>query len=70
MKHKTYVPVEVNKDRNGRIIYTPLKPTNKPKISFGAEMRTPRESDDDEKADEISEVEYPRVPKGKYKTLI
>ena len=23
VKHKTYVPVEVNKDRNGRMIYTP-----------------------------------------------
>ena len=47
VKHKTYVPVEVNKDRNGRIIYTPLKPTTKPEISFGAEFRTPRESDNE-----------------------
>ena len=42
VKHKLYLPVEVNKDRNGRMIYTPLKPSNKPEISFGAELRTPR----------------------------
>ena len=60
VKHKTYVPVQVNKDRNGRMIYTPLKPTNKPEISFGAEIRTPRESDNEDQGDEITEVEYPR----------
>ena len=41
VNHKTYVPVEVVKDRNGRTMYTPLIPTEKPKISFGAEIRTP-----------------------------
>ena len=51
VKHKTYVPVEVNKDRNGRMIYTPLKPTNKPEVSFGAEIRTPRESDGEDSVD-------------------
>ena len=30
VKHKTYVPVEVCKDRNGRRIYTPLKSISKP----------------------------------------
>ena len=60
-KHKTYVPVEVNKDRNGRMIYTPLKPTNKPEISVGAEIRTPKDSDDEDKDDEITEVEYPQL---------
>ena len=34
VNHKTYVPVEVAKDRNGRMIYTPLIPTEKPRISF------------------------------------
>ena len=67
IKHKTYVPVEVNKDRNGRMIYTPLKPTNTPEISFGAELRTEKESEDDDctDEDEITEVEYPRVIKTK-----
>ena len=54
VKHKTYVPVEVNKDRNGRMIYTPLKPTNKLEISFGAEIRTPRESDNEDQVDEVT----------------
>ena len=69
VKHKTYVPVEVNKDRNGRMIYTPLKPTNKPEISFGAELRTPKEPEYDDCTDEdgITEVEYPRVIKTKPK---
>ena len=40
VKHKTYVPVEVCKDRNGRMIYTPLKSVNKPEISLGVELRT------------------------------
>ena len=51
------MPVEVNKDRNGRMIYTPLKPTNKLEIRFGAEIRTPKESDDEEKVEEITLVE-------------
>ena len=54
------MPVEVNKDRNGRMIYIPLKPTNKPEISFGAEIRTPRTSDNEDQEDEVTEVEYPR----------
>ena len=29
VKHKTYVPVEVCKDRNSRMIYTPLKSVRK-----------------------------------------
>ena len=62
-KHKTYVPVEVCKDRNGRMIYTPLKSLNKPEISFGAEIRSPQ-LDEKEKIgstsdDELTEVEYP-----------
>ena len=43
------------------MIYTPLKPTNKPEISFSAEIRTLRESDDEEPVVEITEVEYPRL---------
>ena len=45
VNQKTYVPVEVAKDRNGRMIYTPIIPTEKPEISFGAEIRTPSKSD-------------------------
>ena len=60
VKHKTYVPVEVNKDYNGRMIDTPIKPTNKPEISFGAEIRTPKDSDDEDTDEEITEVEYPQ----------
>ena len=66
VKHKTYVPVEVAKDRNGRMIYTPIIPTDKPKISFGAAIRKPNESDNDEHEQQptlnnITEVEYPRA---------
>ena len=39
VRHKTYVPVEVCKDRNGRMIYTPLKSLNKPELSLGVELR-------------------------------
>ena len=39
------------------MIYTPVKPTNKPEISFGAEIRTPRESDNEDQEDEVTEVE-------------
>ena len=48
VNHKTYVPVEVVKDQNGRMIYTPLIPTEKPEISFGTEIRTPSESDSED----------------------
>ena len=40
VNHKTYMPVEVNKDRT-------LMPTTKLEISFRAEIRTPHESDDE-----------------------
>ena len=43
------------------MIYTPLKSTNKPEISFGAEIRTPPESDNEDQVDEVTEVEYPRL---------
>ena len=33
VNHTTYVPEEVANDRNGRMIYTPIIPTEKPKIS-------------------------------------
>ena len=35
---KTYMPVEVNRDRNGRIIYTPIMATKKLEISFRADL--------------------------------
>ena len=66
VNHKTYVPVEVAKDRNGCTMYTPLIPTEKPKISFWAEIRTPSESDSENQEstkEEIIEVEYPRIKK-------
>ena len=47
-------------------MYTPLIPTEKPKISFGAEIRTPSESDSENQEstiEEIIEVEYPRIRK-------
>ena len=43
------------------MIYTPLIPTERPKISFGSEIRTPSESDsEDQKSttNDITEVEY------------
>ena len=46
VKHKTYVPVEVCKDRNGRMIYTPLKSANKPELSLRVELRHPPETTD------------------------
>ena len=46
VKHKTYVPVEVCKDRNGRMIYNPLKSISKPELSLGVELRTLRPPDD------------------------
>ena len=64
VNQKTYVPVEVARDRNGRMIYTPIITTEKPKISFGAEIRTPKESDNEEQRstfNDITEVEYPRA---------
>ena len=64
VNHKAYVPVEVAKDRNGRTMYTPLIPIEKPKISFRAEIRTPSESDrEGQESNEIIEVEYPRIKK-------
>ena len=50
VKHKTYVPVEVCKDRNGRMIYTPLRSVNKPKLSLGVELRTLRPPDNMDKS--------------------
>ena len=38
VNHKTYVPVEVNTNRNGRIIYSPIMATEKPGISFRADL--------------------------------
>ena len=66
MNQKIYVPVEVARDRNGRIIYTPIITTETPKISFGAETRTSRESEAEDneqlpKANSVTEVEYPHV---------
>ena len=70
VNHKTYMLVEVNKDRNGRMIYTPLKATPKPEISFVAKIRTPNESDNEEKdirsiINEITKVEYPQTTREK-----
>ena len=58
--------MEVAKDRNGRMIYTPIILTEKPRISFGAEIRTPSESDTEDHEqrstlNDITEVEYPQV---------
>ena len=53
-------------DRNGRMIYTPLRPIEKPEMSFGAEIRTPQVSENEEHSngstlnDEVTEVEYPK----------
>ena len=63
VNQNTYVPVEVAKDRNGRMRFTPIVPAEKPKISFGAVIRTPSESytEDQEKQSTpnyITEVEY------------
>ena len=72
VNHKTYIPVEVAKDRNGRTMYTPLIPTEKPRISFGAEIRTPSESDSENRestSEEIIEVEYPRIRRKVEKVL-
>ena len=66
VNNKTYVPVEVVKDRNGRTMYAPLIPTEKLKISFGAEIRTPSESNSENQestTEEIIELEYPRIKK-------
>ena len=61
VKHKTYEPVEVCRDRNGRMIYTPLKSLNKPEISFGAEIRSDQRKEYETQSDDgIAEVEYPR----------
>ena len=54
------------KDRSGRMIYTPITPTEKPRISFGAEIRTPSESENEDHESKptlnsITEVEYPQV---------
>ena len=66
VNHKTYVSVEVAKNRHGLMIYTPLIPTEKPKISFGAQIRTPSESDcEDQRSilNDITEVEIPSKKK-------
>ena len=65
VKHKTYVTVEVFKDRNGRMIYTPLKSINKPESSLGAIVRASKiykyanHSLEATTDDELTEVEYP-----------
>ena len=69
LNHKKFVPVEVQKDRNGRIIYTAIKPSAKPEISLGAEVRTPQVSDNKEQSDrstinDLTEVEYPTKKEG------
>ena len=56
MNQKTYVPVEVARDRKGRMIYTPIIPTEKPKINFGAEIRTLSETDNDEQKSTSNEI--------------
>ena len=62
----TYVPVEVNQDRNSRMIYTPLRSINKPAISLGVEIRSVPQGKyddqlDDDTTDEIlTEVDYPK----------
>ena len=66
VSQKTYVPVEVANDRNGRMIYTPIVPTEKSRISFGAEIRTPSDSDTEDQEqrsspNNITEVEYPQA---------
>ena len=63
---RTYAPVEVNKDRNGRTLYAPILPNAKLDISFGAETRSLNTSDSEDKRskpieDELIEAEYPRV---------
>ena len=45
-------------------MYTPLIPTEKPKISYGVEIRIPSESDSEgQESNEIVAVEYPRIRK-------
>ena len=66
VNHKTYMLVEVNKDRNGRTLYAPILLNAKLDISFGAETRSLNTSDsENSKAkpmdDELIEVEYPRA---------
>ena len=61
VKHKTYVPVEVCKDRNGRMIYTTLKSLNKPEIRLGAEVQASKIAHYSIEAttnDELTEVDY------------
>ena len=66
VNRKTYVLVEVAKDRSGRMIYTPIIPTEKPKMSFGAEIQTPSESETEDceqhsALNDITEVKYPQA---------
>ena len=43
VNHKTYATVEVLEDRNGRMIYTPLRARQREAgINLGAEIRTPQ----------------------------
>ena len=66
INHKTYAPVEVLEDRNGPMIYTPIRARQREAgISLGAEIKTPQvseneeHSDDHASSDEVTEVEYP-----------
>ena len=66
INHKTYAPVEVLEDRNGQMIYMPLRAVQKEAgISLGAEIKKPQVSDNEEYSDnhasseEVTEVEYP-----------
>ena len=61
VKHKTYVPVELCQDCNGRMINTPLKSVTKPELSLGAETRATRTSESVKYSDDddLTEVEYP-----------
>ena len=66
INRRTYAPVEVNKDRNGRTLFAPILPNAKLDISFGAETRSLNTTDSEERSskpieDELIEVEYPRV---------
>ena len=66
VNRKTYAPVEINKDRNGRTLYAPILPNGKLEISLTVETRSPCESDNDDRTtkpseEELIEVEFPDV---------
>ena len=62
VNRRTYALVEVNKDRNGRTLYTPILPNGKLEISFSEETRSPCGSDSEDQnakpvEEELIEVE-------------